>query len=125
MVCLPDGMLIQRLEIYSAAVFTRFFPLGYHPGAPSYGGAHRDRFNHPQPHVLVKASFNFFLGMHRDWYWCVVCHWLGIGVYHEPHVGTAHHWQRLVLTYIECAGGVVVNQPLLQLAPVALCRRVG
>ena len=125
MVCLPDSVLVKWLKIHSTAMFARLLPLGYHSGAPSHGGAHRDWLNYTKPHILIKPSFNFILGVHRDWYRCVKCHRLSVRVHHEAHWGTTHHWQRLVLAYIKCARGVVVDQPLLKLASVPFRRRVG
>lgn len=47
------------------------------------------------------------------WYQGVVGVRLRIGVDHEPHMDTLHQWQQLVPTHIECAGSVVIHEPVL------------
>lgn len=111
--CFPFRMGIEGLKVDCPTWFPILLCTDHHSVTPRNGFAYRHGLENTQTDVLIKACFHFMLPMKWDGYGCVVSHRFGCRVNHKLEWRTLHERKRLVVTRIECAGFVVVQEILL------------
>ena len=113
MVCVACSVGVERLEIDSSSRCDILLCANYHPMTAGNRLANGDRFQHTQLHVIIQSCFHRIPPVEWNGYWCVIRNWLSIEVDHQFHGRAAHAGQDLMLTSVECARLVVLEEMLL------------
>lgn len=121
--CLARSHLVEGLEVHRAAGGTIMLCCNYHATSPCVWGIDRQGFNDTQGNITVNASLHVMEPMGRYLAGCGYSFGCGLVLNKEAKWWRVPHQRHfLLLAAVECAGGVSVQDVLLEDGEVLIGR---
>ena len=105
--------LIHRRYVYSSSRRSIIFSGHYHSKTPCCWFAMGNTFEYSHFHISKKILFHLFLPMQGNGCRLSETYWFRFGVDMNLNWGALYFWQFLVFAFVECRGGITVQNPFL------------